>query len=877
MTLIDGPASPGAITLGTVPEGGVAVTADLVGPGGYVAVLAGELDVFLVPDQGKPGRRRPLLRLAEGHIALTVAAPDLPSGWSVHAAGAAGTVLHHGRLTGLGPAGSAREWVLLLSAAARFPLDATAERASLPVRYPGAVHDFHRRALAAAVTHADREDTDYLQWLSARNAASRITLNAGRAALHAAAAGRPPGPGRPRTQAEHAVAIADLVGAAVTVPAGMLASTADPMEAALDAADVRHRAVRLEGRWWRGATVPLVAWRRDGDPVALLPRRGRYLLADPADGSRRPVSRAVAELLSDKAVQVYPDLGHVDSVSRLMRCALRGAGRSLAQLFAAGLAAASLGVAVPLLAAMMLTSGLRPSEAAAFGWYASLIAVAVAGSALFTIVRNSLIVRLEGHIQTVLEPGIWSRLLSLDMQFFRRYGTGDLVQRANGISAIRKAVGDAAVGALLGIVFSLLSLVALFLVDWRLAAILFPGAAIALAGLVWLTARQQRHELATFELYGRIYSMLYAFLLGIDKLQAAGRESQAFGRWALLFSRQRAAEATALRQRATPAAVAAGIQPLLLMVLVCGASWLDTGISARACMAAIVALGQFVLAIGQWQTAASSVFSLLPRFKRMKPLLVAEPEISPQAKPAGQLSGLVEVKSVSFAYEGTATHIFDDLSVSFEPGEFAAVVGPSGVGKSTLVRLLLGFERPRLGQVLYDGCDLRDIDLRTVRRQVGVVMQQARVLRGPILENITGAVPGITEDDAWWAAGIAGLDADIRRMPMRMNTIVSEDNGSFSGGQLQRLLIARALVKRPKLLILDEATSALDNVTQAVVSARITELKVTRIVIAHRLSTIRQADRIHVLESGRIAASGTFQELVRKNRLFAQLVRRQEA
>jgi ABC-type bacteriocin/lantibiotic exporter with double-glycine peptidase domain len=376
------------------------------------------------------------------------------------------------------------------------------------------------------------------------------------------------------------------------------------------------------------------------------------------------------------------------------------------------------------------------------------------------------------------------------------------------------------------------------------------------------------------EQYGKVYSLLYACLGAIDKIHVAGREAQVFGLWSRLFATQQRAVAAAQRERAMSAAIGASAQPALLLLL--AVTGLAVGVPAASFVIAAVALGQFVLALGQMNRAVEAAFALLPRFERLRPVLERAPETSPGAKDPGELSGLVRLSGVSFAYPGTAMRILDDVSMVFRPGEFVAVAGPSGAGKSTLVRLLLGFDAPRTGQVLYDGGDLGDLDLRRLRAQIGVVMQQARVLRGSILENIVGDVPGATEEDAWRAARLADLDDDIAAMPMGLHTIVGEDNASFSGGQLQRLLIARALVKRPRILILDEATSALDNHTQALVSRRIAELDITRIVIAHRLSTIRSADRIYVLDQGRVVADGPFEELMDDSRLFARMVRRQE-
>ncbi|MGH3224116.1 MAG: ABC transporter transmembrane domain-containing protein, partial [Streptosporangiaceae bacterium] len=439
-TLMD---SPGL----QVASGSGAVTADLVGSGGYVAVVAGELDVFLVPQRAFPeraaaARGRPLLRLAAGHIAPTIAAADLPPGWTVRAAGVAGTVLQHGRLRELTDNAPVAEWVALMSAAARTPGDALAERAGRPVEYPAALRDFHRRALGAAITRVAADDADYAGWRTSREAANQVTLGDACTALAAAAAGRLTDPGQPRTSAERAIAVTGLLGHAGVLSATALAEAEDPMDAALAAAGMRHRPVRLDGPWWRTAAVPLVARYRSGETVALLPSKGRYLLADPGAAERPQVDARLAARFADDAWQVYPPLGAVAAVTELIRHALRGAGRSLGLIAVVGLAAACLGMAVPLLSARLLTSGLAgPDHSARFTWFAVLIGAAVAGSALFTVVRNSLVVRLEGHIQTTLEPAVWARLLSLDVGFFARYSTGDLVQRANSVAAMRRAVG----------------------------------------------------------------------------------------------------------------------------------------------------------------------------------------------------------------------------------------------------------------------------------------------------------------------------------------------------------------------------------------------------------------------------------------------------
>ncbi|MEV4356606.1 ATP-binding cassette domain-containing protein [Nonomuraea sp. NPDC049625] len=843
---------------------------ELIDPYACWHVVSGSVDVLLAPVDGQGPRRR-VVRVESGQLMHGFAATDLPQGYTVLASPADGTSVRRVRRD----AGALSAWARRLHEPGVQAVAGGGRTAALDPPSERELRALHRGALEQVLLLAEAEEADRDNWRVARVAATSETLRRSFADV-GVAAGAPPSPDRPRTTAEHAAKVVktlgDHCGFAVRESAP---GSGDPLGAALDAARVRHRRVRLSGRWWRTATVPMIGFTREGGrPVALLPHRGGYRAADPAADPCR-VTESVAAGLAPDAWQIYPPLSEgVATPVALLRFGLRGAGRELAWLLAAGGGAGLLALGVPLFTFSLLTSASNPADRPATIWTAVIIAAMVCASALLLAVRNSVLVRVHGRLQERLEPAVWSHLISLDLPFFNRYSTGELVQRANAISDMRKALGEAAVSSLLGGMFSLFGLLALLAVDWRLALVALGGVVALLAVLAGRAVRQQRHELVMHEQYGKVYSLLYACLGAIDKIHVAGRETQVFGLWSRLFATQQRAAEAIQRERAVSTAIGASAQPALLLLL--AATGLAWGVPTASFVIAAVALGQFVLALGQMNRAVEAAFALLPRFERLRPVLERAPETSPGAKDPGELSGLVRLSGVSFAYPGTAMRILDDVSMVFKPGEFVAVAGPSGAGKSTLVRLLLGFEPPRTGQVLYDGGDLRDLDLRRVRAQVGVVMQQARVLRGSILENIIGDVPGATEEDAWWAARLADLDGDIAAMPMGLHTVVGEDNASFSGGQLQRLLIARALVKRPRILILDEATSALDNHTQALVSRRIAELDITRIVIAHRLSTIKSADRIYVLDQGRVVADGPFEELMDDSRLFARMVRRQE-
>ena len=702
-----------------------------------------------------------------------------------------------------------------------------------------------------------------------------LALHAVGEALH-----HSPAPSATTDAVDEAVAVvrrlAPELGVEPTVPPG-IRDAADPLRAVLHGSGLRTREVELPADWPTATAAPMIAFAADGHPVALVPRGGRYLLFDPRRGDSVPVTREVANGLTTRALSLHPRLpATVPALTGLLRFALGGGRRDVAVVLAAGLAAAALALLVPISTGLVVPRLVASGAHAQLPWVAALVAAGTVTVALLLLLRNAAVVRIQGRLQAVLEPAVWDRLLALEPRFFSRFATGDLVQRANGISQARRSVSDVAVGALLGAFFSVSSLVVLFVVDWRLASVTLAGVAVLVAALVLLARGQQRHERDVFRLHGEIHGLLYGLLLGIDKIQTAGREVQAFALWARLFGRQKTADAQTLRYQSAATALAAGAQPLLLAVLLGAITALRLGVGVGHLIVASVALGQVVLALGQLGQVATASYAVGPILERLKPILDAAPEGSADARDPGRLRGAVELDRVTFAYPGSSGPAVEDVCLHAGPGELVAIVGPSGAGKSTLVRLLLGFETPTAGAVRYDGRDLGALDPRLVRRQLGVVLQRSRLVRGSLLDNILASSPGAGEDAAWDAAELAGIADFIRGLPLGLQTRVGEDSRTLSGGQVQRLLIARALVRRPPVVLFDEATSALDNTTQREVADRIAELDCTRIVVAHRLSTIRRADRIYVLDGGRVVAHGTYDDLTGRDGLFTRLVSRQE-
>jgi len=740
-----------------------------------------------------------------------------------------------------------------------------------------AAHEAQGAAPDGPLLSAAPSDPARAAWLEARTGDNRSVLDAAHAAMRGALVRRDVG-----TECADG---ADQMGAVLRVllPGcqpelpGRGSRRYDMVRSALRSTTVKVRRVELGPGWWGTTAMPMVGFRPDGQPVGLVPRRAGYDVYDPRTGRRQRAGSAAAGELDSEAVALYRALpAGARSLWSLVRFSLQGSSGDATALVLAGVTAAVIGLCVPIASGTFVPWLLVSGGHHEVLWLGLLLGCATAGFALFQLVRNAAALRLQGRFQTVLEPAVWSRLLSLDARFFTGFTTGDLVQRANAIAEVRAALSGSVISALMGAFFSVASLGVITAIDVPLGILTLAGALVLVAFLVGFAKRQQRYESEVFRLYGEVYGHLYGVLLGIDKIQVAGREVQAFGRWANFFARQKSADTMTQRYQARLSAFMAAAQPFLLLVVLGGVVVLGLHPSAGHLVVVGVAIGQVVLVLGQLSQVAASIFSTTPILDRLRPVLDAPPERGTGARDPGPLQGAVCLDDVSFTYEGAVAPAVAGLTIAAEPGEMVAIVGPSGAGKSTIVRLLLGFEEPDSGRVVYDDKDLADVDPRLVRRQLGVVMQQTRLVRGSVLDNLTTAAPEATEADAWRAAELAGIADMIHALPLGMHTPVGESNQTFSGGQLQRLQIARALVKRPPVLVLDEATSALDNTTQQFVADRVADLDTTRIVIAHRLSTIRRADRIYVLEAGRVAEVGTYEELLQAQGLFTRLVQRQE-
>lgn len=655
----------------------------------------------------------------------------------------------------------------------------------------------------------------------------------------------------------------------------------DPLLEIVKASRARTRPVTLEAGWWRTDQGPLLAFRReDGAPVALVPRsHDQYDLFDPATGATTPMTATLAAALAPTAHMFYAGLGtEVMRASRLLAFGLRGTGPDLRRVAALTAIGGIFGIFLPLATGLVFDSIVPQAERGALSQVALGLAVAAVATAVFEVTRSIALMRVEHRLDASINAAVMDRILTLPPQFFREFSSGDLGTRTMAFSTLRELLTGSVLGLAFTSIMALPSLVLMFFLDAGLAIVASAILVFTLAVTFAAARRQFRLQQEEQKLEGRLAGLVLELLTGISKLRVAGAEGDAFAVWARIFGRKRR---VAYAVSATWSLLGAykGVLPLLALTAVLAVMVYvprDTPLETGTFLAFNAALTQVFAATVGLFTAAVSLLSAIPLYERARPILEAMPEVTDAQQDPGELSGNIELSHVSFRYDADGPPVLNDISLRIQPGEFVAVVGPSGSGKSTLLRLLLGFERPERGTVQYDGQNLAALDVSAVRRQLGVVLQHSKVMPGDIFRNIVGSTL-LTIDDAWEAARHAALDGDIRLMPMGMHTMISEGGGTFSGGQRQRLLIARAIAQGPRIVFFDEATSALDNTTQAVVSASLEGLQATRLVIAHRLSTIVNADRIIVMVGGRIVQSGTYEELFAAEGVFQDLVRRQLA
>ena len=640
---------------------------------------------------------------------------------------------------------------------------------------------------------------------------------------------------------------------------------------------IMRRTVRLEKGWYRDAAGPMLGTRKDdGSAVALIPSGFTgYRFYDRKTGKNVRVTRKNEGLLETEAIAFYKPFPMKKlNAGSMMRYIIEQISVSdLVMLIAAMAAATGVGLIYPRLNAVLLSDVLvSGSGRLLLGMAVYMIAVSLS-SLVFGIVKDLISAKILTKLNISVGAASMMRVLSMPVAFFRQYSAGEMASRVGSVNTLVSMIVSMALSTGLTSVFSLAYIVQIFHYTPALAVpalVITALTVVSSAVTVLLQAKISRQRM---ELEAKESGITHAMVNGIQKIKLSGAEQRAFARWGRLYAQSAKLNYNPPMLLRISSVISKAITLIGALVLYYAA--VRSGVSSAEYFAFNAAYGAASGAFIALTGIASSIAQIKPVLEMVRPILETEPEIEEGRTVITKLNGGVELNNVSFRYQEDMPLILDNLSLRINPGQYVAIVGKTGCGKSTLVRLLLGFETPQKGAVYYDGRDLKTLDLKSVRRLIGSVMQDGKLFMGDIYSNIVISAPWLTVDDAWEAAELAGLAADIRQMPMGMHTMISEGQGGISGGQRQRMMIARAVAPKPRILIFDEATSALDNLTQKQVSDALGTMKCTRIVIAHRLSTIRQCDRIIVLDHGTIIEDGTYDELIARDGFFAELVARQ--
>ena len=638
-----------------------------------------------------------------------------------------------------------------------------------------------------------------------------------------------------------------------------------------------RRSVELKKGWYKDAYGPILAFRKeDGSPVALLPGTIRgYFFRDPATGKTIRLNAEIEQLFDPDAICFYrplplKSLSIPDLLLYMKRCVSTS---DIFMIVFAALSVSGVGLLIPRLTRALTGPVLSSGRGSALIGLAICLMCVSLSMQLFSSVSAMVSSRLEAKTSLGVQASMMMRLMSLPASFFRQYSPGELKSRSMSVNQLCSMLMSMVMTTGLTSLTSLLYVTQIFrfapkLVIPSLLIVLVTVGFSVVTTFVQIGINRKKMEHAARE-----SGMSYSMISGIQKIKLSGAEKRSFAKWLNLY-----AEGAALTYN-TPmflranGAISTGISLISTIILYYLA--VKSGLNPSTYFAFTAAYGSLMGAFSTLAGTAMSAAQIQPILEMAEPFLKTVPETQEKKEIVTNIHGSVELSHVSFRYDKDSPYILNDLSLKIRPGEYVAIVGRTGCGKSTLMRLLLGFEKPEKGAIYYDGKDIESLDLGSLRRKIGTVMQQSGLFQGDIYSNIVLTAPGLSIDEAWDAAEKAGIADDIRAMPMGMYTMVSEGGGGISGGQKQRLMIARAIAPKPKLLLFDEATSALDNKTQRQVSEALDAMGCTRVVIAHRLSTIRHCDRILVLDGGRIVEDGSYDALIEKGGFFADLVARQ--
>ena len=650
----------------------------------------------------------------------------------------------------------------------------------------------------------------------------------------------------------------------------------DQLEEAFYRQQIFFRQIRLEGKWWRRCSGKLLAFSADDDtPVLLAPGFADYTFVDPRTGQRCNARRHMERLKKEAFALSYP----LPQGELTIRSLIGHALRQLSVYDGVCALLACLGVVLltmftPYACKLLFDEVIPSGDAAQIAPIAVLLFSAAAGLVMVQMSRNYLVVRMKDKMEYAMQSSLMTRLLSLPAAFFKKYSPGELSNRVLSVVRFSTQLTEDMLSTILTLLFTVMLFLQFFTYGGPL---LWTG--IVVMALYMLTiyvqysCRKKVQDQANAHA-SKLTGLIYNLAVGAQKIRTNGAEIRAFRHWAEAYepSDPDGSRYPALFNYSNSISYNFRMVPLIVTML---AAWhYGLGLSDYIAYCSVLAIA--TEAIQNFQRITKTLAQLAPEIKLCRPILEARPETDEGSIFLKDVSGNIDIRGLKFRYDEDMPYIFNNLNLHINAGDYVALVGPSGCGKSTLVRLMLGFEQAESGSIFFDEHNLDDINKPSLRRYcISICLQDGQLVEGTIRDNILFGNGNYPDEDVWEAAKNAALDKDIEAMPRGLDTPISADGQGVSGGQRQRILIARALIRKPKIFFLDEATSALDNISQHIITENLARMHCTRITIAHRMSTIRECNRIIVLSDGKVAEDGSYDELLAKGGLFTDIIKRQ--
>ncbi len=504
------------------------------------------------------------------------------------------------------------------------------------------------------------------------------------------------------------------------------------------------------------------------------------------------------------------------------------------------------------------------------------VLLCIVGNAFLSILKNRASFRMSSNVSYTISNATVDRVFKLEQSYIDRSNATELVIRASMIGEAAGSLVNGGVSVIIGFIFSLLYLIRMYRTSSKLMWIAILMIMITVLIIVFTGKAALKFERRAVEEDMKAKNKLLQYIAGIQKVRISGIEERVLYEYQMNnveAARQRIKGGTYSSIRTTIMEIASAIYSLVFFLIVMTS---DLKLSIGSFSSFISSFGLFFGSVTSLASFMLNVVSSWPVLKMAEPIYSEIPESDESVAEIEDFEGDLKVENLSFKYGKDEPLILDDISFHIKKKEYVGIVGKTGSGKSTLMKLLLGFEKPTTGKIYYDNKDSEQLNMKNIRKQTGVVLQQGGMIMGNIYENVAVANPKLTKDDVVKLLVEAGMALDLERMPMGVDTMISEFGGTVSGGQQQRILIARALANNPSILFFDEATSALDNNAQKIISDDLKKRDITRVVIAHRLSTVIECDRIIFIDNGKIAEEGTYSELMDKKGLFYEMAKRQE-